>query len=268
MASIGTVGWFRGRRVPQRVLFGVSLAEAAYPQASGQMIALSNCLRISRVALETRDGGCPDVTPHGSAPRPPPDSCRFVVLSSKGAIVCLVCAGRSLFSAAPSTPPAISRASSFGSTPSQTSISQPREGSGRNDGFARGGHASPGATNRSPMGGRRGLRLDGGANEQGGTRTSVDGGGHDAAQQVAVYLRRSCRFNSDLVRASIARWATVFSIVNISCSDCRCIRYATCPFVAAFRASMIPKYPSAAAVVRLFRACSTHPSAVIRWGYL
>ena len=125
--------------------------------------------------------------------------------------MCLVCAGRATSSAAPQTPPAMSRASSFGTTPSQTPTSPPHtlsrgEGSGRNDGFARGGHASLGVSNRSPMGGRRGLRLDGDASEQGGTDATADGAEHDAAHHVVVYLRRSCRFNSDLVRASIARW--------------------------------------------------------------
>lgn len=159
------------------------------------------------VTLETRDEGCPDANSNDGTPHLSPGSCRFVLLTSKGATVCFVCTGRGSSSASPRTPPPISRASSFGSTASQTATSPPHalsrgERPGRNDGFARGGHASLGVNSRSSMGGRRGLRLDGAGSEQGGTGATAE---HDASQQV-VYLRQSCRFNSDLVRASIARW--------------------------------------------------------------
>lgn len=175
----------------------------------------------SLVTLETRDDGCPDANSNDGAPHLSPDSCRFVLLTSKGATVCFVCTGRGSSSASPQTPPAISRASSFGSTPSQTPTSPPHtlsrgERPGRNDGFARGGHASLGVNNRSSMVGRRGLRLDGAGSEQGGTGATADGAEHDAAQQVVVYLRQSCRFNSDLVRASIARWVNHPSAAELS----------------------------------------------------
>ncbi|CAM9297879.1 unnamed protein product [Laminaria digitata] len=171
---------------------------------SGEVVKELHLLPVS-----ASDDGCPDVNSHGGVPCPSPDCCRFVLLTSKSATVCLVCAGRATSSAAPQTPPAISRASYFGSTLSQTPTSSPHtlsrgEGSGRNDGFTRGGHASQGVSNRSPVGGRRGLRLDGDASEQGGNAATADGAEHDAAHQVVVYLRRSCRFNSDLVRASMA----------------------------------------------------------------
>lgn len=175
-----------------------------------RVFSLSHVARPSRSTSQHSDIVCPDDhdrTSHGTTFHPVVRPCRFVLLTSKGATVCLVCAARTA-PVAPQASLALSRSSSrsspSGTSPSSWLSSSPstpsrRGGTDQSDGFTHNGNATLLGKTRSPIGRRRShLLVDTGDGGDG-----VDGITGD--MQRVVLLRRCCRFNNDLIRASIAR---------------------------------------------------------------
>lgn len=149
--------------------------------------------------LYTHRGGASnstDVTAQGQ-------SCRLVVLTSKGATVCLVRDAR----CAPGARPA---SSGLGPPPSPGDLDRrsplpPSPSSSTSLAGERAGHLG-GQGRRSLTGSHPRRSLGAGAVDVVPAAVgSVAGDPHP--QQLAVFLRRSCRFNSDLVLASITRYS-------------------------------------------------------------
>lgn len=133
-------------------------------------------------------------------------SCRLVLLTNKAATVCLVCTSpmsSPSSSSLSSVPHLSSPSSSSSSLTSSSSYPSRLEGRDRGIGETRGAHV--------PLD-RMEIRCSGES-----TRVSpfrAGGGGTDIGLgdwPPRVFLRRCCRFNHDLLRASIMRYARHFS---------------------------------------------------------
>lgn len=139
----------------------------------------------------------------GKTISPAARSCRFVLLTSKGVTVCLVCVNPPASTKTPASPSS-SRSSSAASLsslppPSATTASSRGEGGGMDDGYTGTGNAF-----------LRGATPSGGSRRGYGRSGDVGGGSGDGSTEGMrrrVFLRHSCRFNHDLMRASIARYA-------------------------------------------------------------
>lgn len=159
-----------------------------------------------------RDDECLDGS-HISSPSPSPSSsiapslsCRLVLLTNKAATVCLVCTNpiSSPTSSSMSSLPRIpSPSSSSSSLTSSSSYPSRLEGRDRRISEARGSHVQ---IDIDPMETRcSGGNTRGSSPVRGlGGETEIDLGDWP----LRVFLRRSCRFNHDLLRASIMRYST------------------------------------------------------------
>lgn len=156
----------------------------------------TNVCGLLRVAILRRDcdGDGEYSTEKGESDRPIPRSCRFVLLTSKGATVCLVCATRSTPVERPEY-----QALASSSSPRVASSSLPPSPLSTPSAGRWTGHLGG---KRQPAGSRSGSDLDAGVIDG----VAAAGNNSGDSQQFHVYLRRSCRFVNDLVLASITRY--------------------------------------------------------------